>query len=144
MIENRCWLIAFALLAAAGGCSKSPFELVPVSGIVKYADGTIPDGAVRVVRFEPIADAEGNVSPRAAAGFLEPDGTFQLSTLRSRDGAIPGDYKPVLLFWKSPVTRESVVPPIYANAKTTPLSTISVKPSERNHFDLTIERSSAQ
>ena len=133
-------LIVLAFLAATAGCSKSPFELVKVSGSVKYTDGTIPEGAVRVVRFEPLADAEGNVSPRAAAGYLEPDGTFQLATLRPRDGAIPGEYKPVLLFWKSPTTRESVVPQAYGKAATTPLPTLSVRSGEANHFDLAIEK----
>jgi hypothetical protein len=140
MLQTLRQFVVLTQFMVVAGCSNVPFELVPVSGSVKYADGTIPAGEVRVVRFEPVANAEGNVAPRAAAAFLEPDGTFQLMTMRPRDGAIPGDYKVALLFWKSPATRESTIPPAYGKAKTTPLPTLSVKSNGRNHFDLIVEK----
>ena len=131
-------LVPFVVLT---GCSNLPFELVPVSGSVKYKDGTVPEGMVRVVRFEAIADAQGNKSPRAAANFLEPDGTFQLMTMRPRDGAIPGDYNVVLLFWKDATTRESTIPPAYGKANTTPLPIVTVESGGDNRFDLIVENS---
>jgi hypothetical protein len=130
----------FLAVVVLGGCSNLPFEFVPVSGSVKYKDGTVPDGVVRVVRFEPVADANGSTSPRAAANFLEADGTFQLMTMRPRDGAIPNDYKVVLLFWKDAARRESTIPPGYGKAKTTPLPTVTVKSGETNQFDFIVER----
>ena len=140
MSRTTMLTIYAGLQLVVSGCSNGPLELVPVSGSVKYSDGTIPEGAVRVVRFEPVADAEGTTSPRAAAGYLNADGSFELMTMRPRDGAVPGDYKPALLFWKSADTRETVIPPAYCKAATTPLATMSVRSGGHNHFDLVIER----
>lgn len=129
------------LLFIIGGCSKSSLELVKVSGTVKYSNGTVPEAETRVLRLEPVPDAAGHLAPRAATADVRPDGIFDAMTLRPGDGAMAGDYKPVLLFWKSPLTRESVLPRAYGNVKTTPLQTISVKPGQQNHFEFVIESS---
>lgn len=115
MVESKLFVVASLLLM--GGCSKSPLDLVQVTGTVKYADGTAPVAEYRLIRFEPIADAAGHRSPRAASAEVRPDGTFQAMTLRPGDGMMAGDYKIVLLFWKSYLKRDSVLPPHTATPK---------------------------
>ena len=132
-------VLLIASLLSISGYSKSPLELVQVSGTVKSADGTVPVAQYRLIRFEPVADATGRLSSRAASAKLRPDGTFQAMTLRPGDGMMAGDYKVVLLFWKSYVKRDSVLPAVYGSAKTTPLPTIRVKQDETNHFDLVLD-----
>ena len=43
------------LLAALGGCcgGKPTYDTVPVTGTVKYNDGTVPQGEVANIQFVP-------------------------------------------------------------------------------------------
>jgi hypothetical protein len=84
------WLVlALALVlsgALAGGCGGGPGKPIKVSGKVKWADGNPVVGAT--VSFMPTR--EGG---REANGFTGEDGSFDLTTFNSGDGALPGDYK---------------------------------------------------
>lgn len=136
-------LLAISFLVAlfsTSGCSKSPFDLAPVTGTVKYVDGTVPAAESRLIRFEPVATAGGPASHRPATAQVKPDGTFEAMTLKPGDGAMPGEYKVVLLFWKSHIKQDSVLPKEYGKAASTPLPVISVKAGQKNHFDLVIEK----
>ena len=128
-----------ALLAMACGCSKPKFDLVNVSGSVKYADGTVPECGVHVVRFEPVVPPDGRTSAVAVAQ-VQADGTFQLTTVKPADGAMPGDYKVGLLFWNSVADRTEILPSAYGSAATTPLPIVSVARGKQNHFDLIVDR----
>jgi hypothetical protein len=73
-----------ALVLAVPGCSGEG-RPVKVNGVVTLDGKPLSDA---VVRFIP-EDKNG----REATGVTGADGTFRLSTFRSHDGALPGQYK---------------------------------------------------
>ena len=86
-------LVCLTLLIAVVGCGSAERQPVKVTGTVKYSDGTIPQGEVAVIRFEPASLATGQVDgqTKAASGTIQTDGSFQLSTLGENDGRLRGD-----------------------------------------------------
>ncbi|HOM16296.1 MAG TPA: hypothetical protein PLQ00_03165 [Thermoguttaceae bacterium] len=124
--------IAFLL---GGGCSRQPsVNMVPVRGTVKFTDGTIPQGEVATVFFEPVdIGAQANqlapgVFRKAAFGDINSkDGSFQLTTVSPGDGAIVGKYKVIFQVHKTYLGRESLIPEKYTRAETTPFE-VTVEP----------------
>lgn len=86
------WVILAVACLVSMGCGSSTVELYPVRGEV-FLSGQPAGGAV--VHFHPV-DAE-LCSPAFAT--VQEDGTFQLSTYGTNDGAEPGDYV-VTLNWR--------------------------------------------
>ena len=87
----RCLGGMLAVLAAGifVGCGGGSSSKVKVAGTLTWDDGT------------PIAQAQVDFIPVAkdgmgASGFTEKDGSFELTTSNSGDGALPGDYKVVV------------------------------------------------
>ncbi len=80
-------LVVGALVSAAVGCGGGTgFEKpVPVTGKVVF-QGKPVDGAM--VTF--LSKAEG--TGRSASGQTAADGSFSLTTFKTGDGALPGDY----------------------------------------------------
>lgn len=135
-------LVLMALTIALIGCGSSERQRVKVAGTVKYSDGSIPQGEVAVIRFEPASLATGQADPqtKAASGTIAPDGSFQLSTLDENDGAFPGEYKVVFTIKaKYDGASPNLVAPQYASAATSPL-TATVKPDSNEPFNFTIEK----
>lgn len=88
--QSPALLIVLATITvAAAGCSKSPYDLAPVSGAVTV-DG-VPFTTGKVM-FAPIAKGEDRRAGRPALGRLQSDGTFTLSTYAEGDGAVVGDH----------------------------------------------------
>ncbi len=85
-VRMRLFAVALVVLA---GCSKSPYELAPVDGVVTI-DGTPVHDAK--VMFAPIARGETRNSGKPAFGPLEPDGSFKLTTYSDNDGAVVGEH----------------------------------------------------
>ncbi len=81
------------LLALAAGCSGSKPAPVPVTGSVSVA-GKVPEGAL--VRLHPVGGPPDAAKP---LGYVQADGSFQLTTERENDGAIPGRYT-VTVEWR--------------------------------------------
>jgi hypothetical protein len=79
--------VAATLLLAGAGCGKGP---VSVRGTVTL-DGEPVKGAM--VLFLP--EEKGG---QQASGQTRADGSFELTTRRSGDGAYPGDYKVVVQY----------------------------------------------
>jgi hypothetical protein len=98
----RCAILA-ASLAFAAGCGDSKATPYPVSGKL-LVDGKEPDGAL--VRLWPV-DSDGPDAIRPL-GYVQPDGTFQLTTQKENDGAPPGRYK-VTVEWR-PKKKSSTEP----------------------------------
>jgi hypothetical protein len=80
-------LTAAALLAAGAGCGSNT-GTVKVQGTVTL-DGEPLEGAS--VTFQPDGK-EG----RPASGVTDKNGTFQLGTFSTNDGALPGGYKVII------------------------------------------------
>lgn len=133
----RFLILLFLVMSVVSGCG--PVAAIPVSGTVKYSDGSIPQGEVVVVRFEPLGLGEGKGGNKAASGDITQDGSFQLSTLNPNDGAFPGEYKVTFSVFKTYRGRESLIDPKFTMGATTPFQ-VSVKSGEKNHFEFTIER----
>jgi hypothetical protein len=82
-----CWgFFAFALLSGCGENSGT----VRVMGTVKL-DGQPVEGAL--VTFVPVQGAG-----RSASGRTDETGQFRLTTLREEDGAMPGEYKAIVVY----------------------------------------------
>lgn len=77
--------VVLLLLLGAAGCAS---KLQPVRGKVVFPDGKpLTEG---LVVFEP--EQQGN-SPISARGEIQADGSYQLSTYKPGDGALPGKYR---------------------------------------------------
>src|SRR5678815_4077304 len=84
-MRSRGGILALTLAAALTGCGKSDEVLVPISGRVTV-NGKPATGAAVV--FHPVDGANGT-HPVAQ---VEANGEFHLTTIRSGDGAAPGNY----------------------------------------------------
>lgn len=91
---NRSSTIRFSVLAPlyllvlASGCSSGRY---PVTGHVTYEDGS-PLAAGTV-----IGEATVDGKPVSVQGIVEPDGSFSLGTQRPGDGALPGNYRVIVM-----------------------------------------------
>jgi hypothetical protein len=126
-------VLLFALvLAAAEGCARRTY---PVTGRVVFKDGSpVPGG---IVVFSPL-DPQSHTGAR---GYIQPDGTFEISTFQTGDGSFEGRFQ-VLVKGPSPGGGEDgprrVVPqvdPRYARFETSGIE-IEVKAGKN---DLLIE-----
>src|SRR5438046_859745 len=107
---------AFLLTASAtiAGCSSS--GTYPVRGEISYKDGS--DVAVlkgAQVIFEPADPDQPKVSAR---GYIQEDGTFQMSTNREGDGVPPGKYRVMVApppFFAG--RKRDAEPPVYFNER---------------------------
>ena len=117
--------IPFVILIACSvnlGCgSSSPFDYVPVSGTVKYEDGSsIPGGCRLVFTAQDVAPV-GNAHPRPAMAYVDANGNFDcVTSYKYRNGLIPGKHKVVIQAAADRATKP-VVPKEYSSAQKTPL-----------------------
>jgi len=143
-LRSIFWLALLALLASAG-CGSSGPEMVPVGGTVKFSDGTVPQGEVAVVRFEPVqpgdAGAGGSEAEilKGASSDIGPDGSFTLTTVAPGDGVIPGRYKVCFTVLKTYVGEEPLVPAQYRNAQSTPFE-VTVGPEGASQTEFVLEK----
>jgi hypothetical protein len=79
-------LVTLLTVVLTGCGGRGP---TPVQGVVRL-EGTPVAGAT--VLFMP----DGQPRGRPASGFTQSDGTFQLTTYRPDDGALPGTYRVVI------------------------------------------------
>lgn len=130
----RLILVAvFVALAGCGGPSRPP--VYPVRGQLFWS-GKPAAGAV--VFFHPIEDAAPtNTAPaevRRPVGRVGDDGSFEMSTYGTKDGAPAGRYRLSLIWVKSkgPDSGEEVdvLPPEYANPSTAQLPIVEVRAEE--------------
>jgi hypothetical protein len=140
----------FSLLVGLGllsGCGDSGPRLVPVKGTVRFGAGQLPEGEVRVIRFEPIGGskpqtggkASTNAQDKAASSDIRADGSFALSTNHPNDGAYEGNYKVTFSIWKTYLGREPLIPARYAKPDSTPFE-VTVKAGESNEFTFELEQ----
>ena len=81
-------LLTLLLAAGCGGRGKP----VKVAGVVTLDDKPL---AGATVTFAPVGGG------RAASGRTDSDGNFRLTTFRSDDGALPGEYKVLVTMEKA-------------------------------------------
>jgi hypothetical protein len=88
-LAPRASLAGILALLACAGCSKSEFDVAPVSGTVMIDGKPFTQGKVM---FAPIATGEAREAGRGAFGLLGPDGSFKLTTYDPDDGAVVGEH----------------------------------------------------
>ena len=122
LIVGRCSPLRVALLCCCAiafvGCNRGP-AVAQVSGRVKFKDGSIPTGGVRMVRFEPAADTPSGVR-MAASGGIQSDGSFTMARHKPGDGVYCGKYHVTFTVWKAPREPISLIADEYTNSETTP------------------------
>lgn len=90
-----------------------------VRGKVLYNDGSVPQGGLCIVRFEP---AEGSVAEvrKGATCDIGADGSFELFTRMPGDGVYNGEYAVTFAVRKGPTDPTSYIPQKYTMASSTP------------------------
>jgi hypothetical protein len=88
-VSSGLFTVAMVVVVGCGSDDTGLSRRFPVSGTVKYKGEPVPTGSIT---FEPTSP-----SGRHATGTIE-NGSYTLSTLgASGDGALPGDYKVVII-----------------------------------------------
>jgi len=131
---NKVMLGALICVGLVGCGEAKPY--VPASGTVKFDDGTVPQGDISSITFQPKSTGP---TTKGAQGSIEPDGSFELHSERQGDGAKPGDYSVTIHAMVGYPNGKSVVPAIYSDPRKTPLEA-EVKASGENRFEFVIEK----
>lgn len=140
-----CCLVSSVCLALIGGCHKSPFALVPVSGTVTMNGQPLANG---VVSFQPVATIGDNAGP-GSSGRCDAAGRFTLATqtVENKPGAVVGEHR-VLISMTGPsreiapdndedvvVVKEQV--PIRYNLRSELSFTVPSDGTDQANFELT-------
>lgn len=94
-----------------------------VKGSVFYKDGSVPQGAIALVRFQPSQDSTAQVR-KGATGTINADGTFEMFTRKQGDGVHHGEYVVTFLVQKSLSDQKSLVHEKYSMPHTTPIKVL--------------------
>ncbi len=140
VIANRLTrgLLLSGLLLLAG-CGSHGHRTYPVTGEVVFEDGVaLQGGIVEFTAVEPEISSSGRVGP---------DGKFRLTTINDGDGAVAGEHRAIVItsFGDGLVTHNHETKTMrrpakkFANYKTSGLK-FTVRPGEKNHFQVVIER----
>jgi hypothetical protein len=149
-------LAALGLLLVAGewGCGPAGGPRPPmgkVSGKVSYKGTPLPRGTIS---FSPVSGSKGNSSGIGAIGQIGSDGTFELTTFDTGDGAVVGQHTVTISIQSdgagsmknmpsNPVEsvkiaqQQNLIPAIYTDASKTPLK-YTVEPGS-NNFDINLK-----
>ena len=128
----------FLLTSILMGCGDSPVDMVSVSGTAAFEDGSVPQGEVVQVVFEPASDGPQAIK-KAASGDIGPDGHFELMTRRPGDGVIPGKYKVFFIAHKTMMGQEPLLPPRFNSADQTPFE-VTVEDGDNEPFSFTLQK----
>jgi hypothetical protein len=112
------------VLACVAGCSKTPYEIVPIHGKVTYKDGSlIPAESVFLWFYPQVDPLKPNVHARPGIATLNAkDGTFAyVSTCEHGDGVVVGPHKVTVKVAGESATGAGSLPAVYADPATTPL-----------------------
>lgn len=137
VVRNSAFgLLALGLLVLAG-CSDGIPQRYPISGTVKFADGSpVKTGTIEL---------GGNGSRWTASGEIQRDGSFVLTTVKKGDGAVPGEYRAVIrqmilayLPAEGGHDHGKLVPDRYRDYKTSDLK-ITVQAGENPPLNITLK-----
>lgn len=128
-------MIAAVALLVATGCGGRP--TAQVSGTVKYKDGSPIVAPAKVVRFVPAPDTTAEIR-KAASGYIQDDGTFEMYTQKPGDGVIKGQYVVVFSVLENPMGGESLLKEEYGDPDLSPY-TIDVD-SDQNDLVYEVEK----
>jgi hypothetical protein len=136
-------LVWLAALAVVMGCGRGQLPTYRAGGKVAFPDGTPLSGGS--VEFQPLS-SEHAVSAR---GKIQPDGTFQLGTFGSADGAVEGEHRALVIPPAPdrgpmlPSTLRAAVPiidPRFQRFETSELKFAVTRDPAKNQFVIQVER----
>jgi hypothetical protein len=132
--------LALALVCGlAAGCGSGNMKTAKVKGVITYKSKPVPSGTITFV-------PEGNAP--SATGQIKPDGSFELTTYTSGDGAVLGKHTVMIVAVQDqgdrlPEDRSPILPPIIPGkymSNTTSGLTAQVKDEDNViNFELTGE-----
>jgi hypothetical protein len=124
MFDRFAFVVPFAVIALIAGCSSEKGPICfPVRGQVSWKGKPLAEATV--VLHPTTGSVEGNQKPVA---FTKADGTFELTTYRTGDGAPPGEFaitvelRALQTGGEEPTrTGPNVLPPKFAKAESSGL-----------------------
>jgi hypothetical protein len=128
-------------VVAAAGCNRAPFKTLPVTGTVKYQDGSLIPAQRLVVIFVPQAeplDAKTHPRPGRANVNVQTGEFSNMTTHQYADGATVGANVVQILGVDEGETPAKAVLKKYTDPTTSGLK-VEVGP-DSTHFDLTIDK----
>ncbi len=144
-IRSTVWTLVLPIVLVApllAGCgSGDPYGVVPVSGTVKYDDGSLIEAAQILMTFDPQADpVDSKTFPRPGTTEVNTtDGSFDnLTTYAYGDGVILGEHKVTIKALDANEGYTQAIPREYTDVATTPL-TVTVA-SDSTTFDFKIPK----
>jgi hypothetical protein len=113
------------VVSTFSGCSKAP-GTIPVGGKITYRGKPVLKAEVQ---FTPVESGADGALRRIAAGEVDSQGVYSLSTFRKGDGALPGEYVVTITPVKiknidggDPSAKmQKIAPDIYMQTSATPL-----------------------
>lgn len=130
--------LAFSIAMFAGCGSKTTYPIVPVSGVVKYDDGSlIPAYRIQLKFISQQPPLDKKTHPRPGLGEVNvDDGTFVVSTYEFEDGIIEGKHKVTARSYDEKNLPSGEIPMIYASPDSSPLEV----DANESPFSLVIKR----
>lgn len=114
-MNTKPLILGLLFLIGSAGCSRTPtLSTIAVHGKVTYRGAPVEQGTIT---FQPLEPAQGHPK-RPAVGSLNTDGTYELSSFARNDGAVPGDYRVVIVSLTSgPTLEQANAPEVWAIPK---------------------------
>lgn len=113
------------LLMLVVGCGTSdPFSYIPVSGSVKYEDGTLIPADYLTVTFQPLEGTiDQRTKPRSADANVDvKSGKFTSATSHKfGDGIVPGRHKVTVRAFDANMNELRIIPRRYTLVAETPI-----------------------
>ena len=132
----RTFLIAIGCSLAALGCGSSgDFPVARTTGRVLCEGKPVP---FVMVFFEPLQDGKSALVGKQGIGFAEEDGTFQISTYGTADGAVVGKHR-VRVGPPRSEDHPGYTCPCVLNSEVD-VAKVEVKPGEKNEFELVLRK----
>src|SRR5690349_2634916 len=92
-MNTACTRLIVSLVSLAlpyfGGCKSSGPEMIRIHGTVFYNGAPLTNVSQGIVRYLP---KNGEPGAREATGRIQPDGSFTMTTFKSADGVVVGEY----------------------------------------------------
>lgn len=135
-MKSLRYSIGSLVLSLVFGCGEAQIETYPVTGTVVFDDGS----PVRTGTVELFSPEHG----LTATGRIREDGSFELGTYSSNDGACAGDHKVIVaqLIINDGTVKHSKdhgkpLDPVYASYNTSTL-TATIKEQENNRLRINV------
>lgn len=133
-------LLLVALVSASGCGSSEPFDYVPVTGSVKFDDGSLIQAHRVVVTFYPQSPPKDpKTHPRPGVAQVNTaDGTFtQVTSHKPNDGIVPGLHKVTVQAFDEQEQPVDIIAAEFTDVEKTPLTHDTVSGSK---FDFKVKK----